>query len=75
MMTTNEKSSIYNYVDSLWSKKKNILLLIVFLIIILNSVSLSAQELRPAATDESKILERKTFLAQMKATEEAARMT
>lgn len=75
MMTTNEKSSIYHYFDSLWSKKKNILLLIVFLLIILNSVSLSAQELRPAGTDGSKVLEKKTFLAEMKASEQSARMT
>jgi len=75
MKKTNESQSICHYLSMAWSKKKSILLLLVFLLILFNSINVSAQEQRSTTKEEPKILERKNFLNELRVSEESARAT
>lgn len=73
MKTTYKNISIYHYLNEAWSNRKNILLLLVFLIILFSSVNVSAQDQRVTNTKETKISERNTFLSDLRASEQSAR--
>ena len=75
MKTTYKNISIYHYLNEAWSNRKNILLLLVFLLILFSSINLSAQEQRSNSTEERKIAERKTFLSDLRMAEQSARST
>lgn len=75
MKTTNENQSIGHYFCVAWTKKKSILYLLVFLLILLSSKNLSAQEQRSISNEENTVMERKAFLSNLRVSEQTARVT
>ena len=75
MKTTNENQSICHYFNVAWTKKKSILYLLVFLLILLSSKNLSAQEQKSTYNEENTVTERKAFLSNLRASEQTARVT
>ena len=75
MKTTNENQSICHYLNVAWTKKKSILYLLVFLLILLSSKNLSAQEQRISSIEENTVMERRAFLSNLRASEQTARVS
>ena len=73
MNTTSKNNSIYRYISLTWPKKKNILMLLIFLLILFSSINVSAQEQKNVISKDSRILERKSFVADLRASEQSAR--
>lgn len=73
MNTTSKNNSINRYISLAWTKKKNILILLNFSLIIFSSIDVSAQEQKNVVSKDSRILERKSFVADLRASEISAR--
>ncbi|MBL0012275.1 MAG: hypothetical protein IPP30_00475 [Flavobacterium sp.] len=73
MKTTYKKISIYQHLDAAWSNRKNIFLLLVFLLILFSSINVSAQNQRVASSGESIITEKKSFLNNLRSVEQSTR--
>ena len=73
MKTTYKNISINHYLNEAWSNRKNLLLLIVFILILLTSINVSAQEQGSIGIDKKTIAERKTFLSDLRIAEQSSR--